>query len=507
MDKYDYQPKAIQEAVEFVKTSPRGSRRLYSSPTGTGKSRIQNGIRETLTSHIQIVPSIEIAAGMLGCPASFDETEPQGVFTIKRALNVWSNAPTRCLSASIDEGHHSSNDEHQTLFELMGNPTLLGFTASPYRGTPQETKKLYDYWGGVTKILTIHEATERGVISIPSFDVWPLVNDDLIEVQNGEFTVRQVDSAVRDVAGELTRRIGQFFRGSLWDRATCVFLPSVATLRHFEELFSAAGLPFVSITSETGQRQELLSRVVSRECILLNISVIGEGVDLPLRRLIDVAPTMSPVRWIQRVGRITRPVGEIECSICDGTSYIRESPPSYITTNHNLTRHAYLYEGMIPPVALRDNRAAWGKDWKPNRRHLTRAIGIEGFGRFKPSEVPLFDGSFGTLYAFQVKGGTHQYAVLLLPSSADSVFFHRENSKAERVDEDTWIRSWGKWKVIGSLPNVEGCVSIKPGMISPKQVSWWVNSASKYGLDPQAEVNNRVFLILPVLSDTRLKVV
>jgi hypothetical protein len=165
-------------------------------------------------------------------------------------------------------------------------------------------------------------------------------------------------------------------------------------------------------------------------------------------------------------------------------------------------RHAYLYEGLVPPISLKAARNSWGKDWKPNRRQLTRAIGLEGFGQFKPSEVPLLDGTWGTLYAFQVKDGTKQYAVLLLPSDPAPRYYYRENEKAVfNPDTELYSRVWGRWSKIDSLPDVQGCVSIHPGMTTPAQADWWKKVARTYGLDSDVQVTNRVFQVLPILRD------
>ncbi len=175
--------------------------------------------------------------------------------------------------------------------------------------------------------------------------------------------------------------------------------------------------------------------VVNRKALMVQIKVVGEGVDLPLRRLIDAAPTMSPVFWRQRIGRIMRPVnGELlcpachsnreygpPCPLCHDEGRVKEAPPEYIVTNHNLLRHGYLLKGVLPPKAFRDATTAWGPDFKPSRRVVARAAGLNGLGKFSPSQIPLSDGTFWWMFVLGAPDGSKQYAVLVNPAGGDPV--------------------------------------------------------------------------------------
>src|SRR5262249_39773823 len=139
--------------------------------------------------------------------------------------------------------------------------------------------------------------------------------------------------------------------GQRWDRPTMLALPSVETAAGCLHALAAAGLPAALVTGETSQaaRQEAFTATVAREQVLIQIGVVSEGVDLLLRRLVDPLPTLSPVRWVQLLGRITRPVPP------------GEAAPEYWGCCRNLERHAYLLEGLVPLPALAQAQAAFGR--------------------------------------------------------------------------------------------------------------------------------------------------
>ena len=110
------------------------------------------------------------------------------------------------------------------------------------------------------------------------------------------------------------------------------------------------------------QRRAAFAATAARRAALVQVSVVSEGVDLPgLRRLVDCRPTLSPVYWLQCLGRIRRPVPS------------GEPPPEYICTNRNLSRHCYLLEGMLPLAAVREAQGAFET---PSRRMGIRVVGL-----------------------------------------------------------------------------------------------------------------------------------
>lgn len=514
-DKYAFQAAAVDEAVAFLASNQIASSMMLVSPTGSGKSFMEGWLHKRASGrgrvHYTIAPTIEILSGIyrkfepdnLDTPTR-EQMESAGFWTVKTLLNrARAGDVVVPNSLTFDEGHHSVDPTHTELWAIFGCPPRVSFTATDYRGTPQETRKLREAYPIVRHVLSLQDAVTNRVIAAPTFTVWPLMNDDLIRVVNGEFVVSEVNSQFKTALPDLVARIGRFFNPSAdvweWDRPTMLSVNSVAQANDVKGAFDYAGLPTELVTGDTpaGERASIFAATVARKQLLIQISVVGEGIDLPLRRLIDCAPTVSPVRFQQRLGRITRPT---------------EEAPEYIACCHNLTRHAYLWHGIIPRSELIDAQKAWGPDYKPPRRSLARALGLEGFGKFTVSPVPLADGLTASVYSLATKDGLEQYAVVLHPMLPEPVYARRTNAHTGETAVfeapggklvEYKVKSYGRWKLVDGFPDMEGVASTKLSPPTPNMLKWWKRDARRFGLDDQATPDARTFQVLPILSDTR----
>ncbi len=510
--------------------------RLYVSPTGSGKSYVQAANHDVLRADglVTVTPSTEIALGVYskisgmaqgsidfvrGASVTIQQStmEGVGIWTVMRLHNALMQLridPPKMLQ--FDEAHHTTASSYETLHALCGNCPAVAYTATGFRGTPDETAKLRAKWGEPEVLLTLKQAVQRGIISRPDMRVWPLLNDETIKVTAGEFETKQVESALKDVAEALCYRVKQELcappRGAgdvlamPWfpKRPTMLTAPGVASARNITAILRSLHVPAIMITGDETDttvdgdtRQRAFAKITNCEAVLVQVNVVGEGVDLPIRVQVDTAPTMSPVRWQQRVGRGTRPT---------------EETPLYICTNHNIARHAFLFAGVLPSAQVREAQAAWGPDFKPSRRLLARAIGLEGFGKFTVSQVPLLDGSHLSLYALQTPDGVHQYAVLLHACVPEPQFYQRTNPHTGKTAEKTLdngttvvykVKDYGPWKRIAQIPSLDGYVSTKPGNVTERMISVWRQHAKRCGLDPEYTPNAREIQALFVLLNTR----
>lgn len=536
----DEQREAVRVASECL--TGRRPPSLLSSPTGSGKGLIEAALLEAHPESICTTPNQSIAAGIavkltsvtevLEWPESRQQRfcEEHRIFTTGRAKNLASRGELTGCSLIDDEAHHASDDTHDSLRDLFNDPPRVGLTATPFRGTPKGTKSLNDlYPGGIVPVITLKECVDRGYVSLPNFHTLPLLDDEKIEVRNGEFVVTAVDSAVKSRVGQLAEilRAGEYIGGGEYRRPVTVVLGSVSGVEIVREALEHAGLPCAVIVAETKNRGEIFRRVLDRRAVLLQVRAVGEGVDLPLRAMYDMSPTMSPVLWLQRLGRIMRPIGMEECYTCDGGrlrddclvcsgkgSY-RGAQPSYFACCHNLMRHGYLMEGLIPKSSFIEARQAWGDDWKPSRRCMTRALGNTGFGRFLPVEVPLHGGGTAWLYALKTTDGLRSYAALLLPQCPAPVYFERHDvltGERKKFTTDTGHeveyaeKKQGPWKAIAALPDLAGCASYPSDPVFPSMAGRWKDGAKRYGLDASITPTRKQYLLFRILQDTRQRV-
>jgi hypothetical protein len=377
--------------------------------------------------------------------------------------------------------HHDESDSWQEFGALAGDPPAVGFTATGYRGTPKSTVKFRERWGPAKVLLSYRDAVARGFASHPQLSVEPLLDDDLIEVKDGEFIVKSANEAIGSRVGDACRLIQGYYNGS-FDKATMLAVPSTECVGYFLERLDALGVPAVGVTADSSRsdRQTAFRACVERSALLVQIRVVSEGVDLPIRRLIDLSPTMSPVRWVQQFGRITRPGGE----------------PEYVCCCRNLFRHCYLLDGLVPPEIIATEATLFGS---VSARSAGRSIGLEAVGRFKAAEVPYAGGVKGWLYCLsEVRDGVvTEFAIITHPSYPEPVVARRQRKSGQFGP---------KWERCDRVPDIDRGFSSVPGSpVTSKQADWWKRSAANYGLDPEAEVNRKSFVALPVLSNLRVK--
>lgn len=480
---------AVQHAIDFLVSAPPGAKQLYAGPTGVGKSIIELLVREGLRDRgfrpVIITPRDEIVAGMmdkLGLASDADPWEHDLWTPISLRNRLLDGRQSGITHLIFDETHHHEATSWQQLDLLTGLAPSVGYTASPYRGTPRSTRRFRETWGDPLWIITYEEAIAAGYIKMPTIEVVPLVDDDCVEVQGSEFVVESLESATLTRSADLAEHSRRFYDGELWDRPTIYSFPSTQCCIQFQKDCADRGLPTVVVNAETPKRTryEIFDAVERRIVALLNIEVVSEGVDLKLERYVDASPTMSPVKWVQRFGRVMRPTTQ-------GT-------PEYICTNRNILRHAYILEGCMPSSALVEAH----RKFPPTDRAHTRVLGMEAIGRFKPTTTKLLDGTNLYVYNMSALIGTvvAEFACIVHPFK-EPLWAVRVNGR----DELTLERTWGTWKLCDAPEDLKGFGSKSQGAPSEKQMRWWTKSAARYGLDPEQEVNRKSFAALPVLSD------
>jgi superfamily II DNA or RNA helicase len=396
-----------------------------------------------------------------------------------------------------DEAHHAieENSVSGNLFAMAPHATWIGLTATPYRGTPRGTQALEAAWREIVEVLDIPAAVRLGAWALPTFEVVGLVDDDRIKLSGGDFQAKAagkaVGSRIEDLAA-LTRRrfVGSdplvFDGGDALDPRhrvpTAVTVPNREAAGLLVEALDRLGVDAVKIDANTKTRDRAVAYDAAREgrAVLVSVRVISEGVDLPwLRRLIDARPTMSPVSFVQQLGRITRP-GDVR--------------PEYVCVCRNLERHAYLLGGCVPPQAV---KAAQDAFEKPSKRDSLRSVGLEQLSRHKPILLHLADGLKGRMFSVytidEQSGAKTCYAALQHPSFATPIYAARTDKRLDEPQGSTnegaaKVWDWGKWRRVNRLPDtLEGwSTSSARGKATERQRESWRRNAARVGLDPEA---------------------
>jgi len=530
-----YQEQLVADASEFYQqvralppTAPEAQRRrLYSMPTGTGKGTAQLALltefRCGAVNAWIFTPSLEVLRGYLERCGAGDLSDASEDKLAELGEGIFCTTPTRARNRILagergapdvilyDEVHHATegNDVSGTLFALAPLACWLGFTATPYRGSPRGTLELERAWPDQVEVLNIPEAVQLGAWALPTFEVVALVDDDQVKVAGGDFQSKAAGALVGSRIEDLALLVGQRLDADTdaWQDAhpgtpangrpnvwvpTAVTVPNTETAGLLVEALDRRGLLAYRVGQDTNAKERHRAYAECRDgvAVLVSVKVLAEGVDLPwLRRLIDARPTLSPVAWLQQVGRITRP-GPIR--------------PQYIAVCRNLERHAYLLQGLVPRTVIAKAQEAFGE---PSKRGAGRAIGLEALTKFKQISLPLADGVRGSMFALyssdRETGIITEWAVLLDPTS------ERHVSACRKVDakQTDPKQRYGKWSLAAIPEGLEGfATSGFRGKVSEKQSTWWSRAAARHGLDRNAvgSLTQRQFAALPVLSDLGL---
>lgn len=475
-----------------------GQPELFVSPTGSGKGVI---IALALAAHpglVAVVPGPDIARSV---KAKCDTPEAADRVVTARAYLNTIRAGTAPLPAGLlyDEGHHS-DDTHRELSALCACPHV-GLTATPFCGSAGATQEMRAFYGNrVCTLLTLRDSVARGYTVAPSFTTVPLLDDEMIDVRGGEFVVRTTTTAV--AAPDRVAAVCELLMAPHARTAPgTLVLPSVEATRVFAEALNARGLPHRVVTGDTSgsAREDAFAAVCAPPYpILLQVAVVTEGVDIPLRRMWDISPTTSPRLWQQRVGRLTRPGGESH----------------YYSLCHNFLRHGYLWEGIAPASAWVQAVTAWPTP-PTSTRMFKRALDLPTLGRFTPVALPTRSGTPAHLYALRGgPAGLTRIAALLVAQEATPRYYLAQDthtgatktfSPRPGVEVAYQERAPGKWRRVAELPDCSGFASLPLDTPSPRGLQWWVEAAARFGLDPNVRPNGKQFASLPILRDTREK--
>ena len=107
------------------------------------------------------------------------------------------------------------------LFAICPSAAWIGFTATPYRGTPAGTVALREAWGEPTLVLSVPDAIEEGACMLPRFEIKPLLDDDKVKVVNGEFQIKASEKAWGSRIEDLARLVASYWTDAL-DTPTAV---------------------------------------------------------------------------------------------------------------------------------------------------------------------------------------------------------------------------------------------------------------------------------------------
>ena len=302
----------------------RGCRRLLlEMPCGSGKTYLAAGImrRSAAKGHL-VVFVAPLQSLVHQCSARLDahgvdhgiimSNHPRrrphdpiqvaSIWTLARRLDV---LPTVGLMI-IDECHLALSDSYTKVIQRIDPRVIVGLSATPER---LDGRGLGDLFDALIHVVTPADLIAEGHL-VPTRVFQPAApNLDGVHIRRGDYVTDELAEVMDDrkLIGDLV----EHYQREAMGRTAVLYAVNLKHSQHCKGLFEAAGITAAHMDATTthAEREQIFSKWKQGEIkILCNVNVISMGYDEPACScVIDAAPTASISRYLQRVGRGSRP--------------------------------------------------------------------------------------------------------------------------------------------------------------------------------------------------------
>jgi superfamily II DNA or RNA helicase len=202
-----------------------------------------------------------------------------------------------------DEVHRGASDSYVRIYDYFKKAKLLGLTATPFRS---DDRSLGDVYDKVSFDYGLEQAIDEGYLVPIRSETIPLKIDiSGVGQSGGDFKKSDLGDAIAVVFDAVAKELVD--RAS--DRKICIFLPVITASKKFVDVLNAHGFNAKHVDGKSKDRKELLEwfEGVGPGGVICCSSLLTEGWDCPsVDCVVDLTPTRSTLRYIQKIGRGTR---------------------------------------------------------------------------------------------------------------------------------------------------------------------------------------------------------
>lgn len=216
----------------------------------------------------------------------------------------------------VDEAHKSVAETYNNCIEAfkMYNTTIIGLTATPGRGTVDETLELVDLFSGdIIQIVGENGENIQDAISyLQKEEYLAEINVEIFktDVSVKESTESSILSALSENSVRNSKIIDLIRQSNTNKESTLVFACTLDHVVALKILCDNEDIPveFIIGSVSPAQRIDILRRFRNKEFfILLNLDILSTGIDLPnVDKLLITRPIGSSILYSQIVGRALR---------------------------------------------------------------------------------------------------------------------------------------------------------------------------------------------------------
>jgi DNA repair protein RadD len=342
-----YQSRAIESLRALRRAGHR--RILLVAPTGSGKTvifcamiatAVGNGLRVLVVAHRKEI--LDQFWGALrthhGIEAGVIRADDERAFSLAPVQLASVQTLTRrdlppAELVIVDEAHRTPGESYRRVLEAYPKATIIGGTATPTRldGSP-----LKEHFDSLCEVARYSELIASGALMAPVVYA-PVHVPDLSRVKKiaGDYHEGELEKVMVQphVIGDVVAEWKEKAHG----RSTVVFAVGVEHSKAITAAFLAAGVRAAHLdgtTSEDERLQVLLKLETGSLDVVSNVGVLCEGWDQPrVKCCVMARPTLSLTLYMQCVGRILRPFGDL--------------PPIVLDHAGNTERHGLPHEDRV----------------------------------------------------------------------------------------------------------------------------------------------------------------
>jgi DNA repair protein RadD len=198
----------------------------------------------------------------------------------------------------VDEAHRRSSFINLWMQEKA---TFVGLTATPW------AKGMAEHWDSLVVGETVRGLIDQGHLS--DFKVFAPSSPDLkgVKLVAGEYHQGQLYSQVSNA--KLVASIVDTWKEKSTQEKTILFAVNRAHAAELQASFIANGVNagYIDALTKPDEREIIRQKFHSGEVsVVCNVGCLVAGVDWDVRTLILAAPTRSPIKYVQMVGRALR---------------------------------------------------------------------------------------------------------------------------------------------------------------------------------------------------------
>ena len=240
---------------------------------------------------------------------------PSGSVTlISPQIRKRPDIPDTCGLLVVDEAHHSVATTWQSWISKWPGP-VLGLTATPARTNPKVG--FNHLFKTMISGPQIRQLISEGYLAQPLLvlpEQGSRIPHEKLAKARGDYTPRSAETAVLQLletglAAQEFRRLAKIHQ--VWDQPTLWFAPTkesaTRTVTSLRKLNATAEVLLEN--TPVGQRKQILDGFrQGNPTHVVSVDILGEGLDVPdCRAVATLRPTLSISKYLQMVGRGTRP--------------------------------------------------------------------------------------------------------------------------------------------------------------------------------------------------------